>query len=94
MKEVDYMAVAEKAMDQIKQGAFLTVRAGEALNTMTIGWAAIGHVWRRPVLMVLVRDSRHVKQESYQGHRRCCSAAACEGSSRRRGFCVGLEEPH
>jgi len=59
MKEVDYMAVAEKAMNQIKQGAFLTVRAGEALNTMTIGWAAIGHVWRRPVLMVLVRDSRH-----------------------------------
>ena len=59
MKEVDYMAVAEKAMNQIEQGAFLTVRAGEALNTMTIGWAAIGHVWRRPVLMVLVRDSRH-----------------------------------
>jgi aminoglycoside phosphotransferase (APT) family kinase protein len=59
MKEVDYMAVAEKAMNQIKQGAFLTVRAGEALNTMTIGWATIGYVWRKPVFMVLVRDSRH-----------------------------------
>ncbi len=59
MKEMDYMAVAEKAMNQIKQGAFLTVRAEEALNTMTIGWATIGYVWRRPVFMVLVRDSRH-----------------------------------
>ena len=59
MEKVDYMAVAEKAMDQIKQGAFLTVRAGEALNTMTIGWATIGYVWRKPVFTVLVRDSRH-----------------------------------
>jgi len=59
MKKIDYMAVAEKAMNQIKQGAFLTVRAGDVLNTMTIGWATIGYVWRKPVLMVLVRDSRH-----------------------------------
>jgi flavin reductase (DIM6/NTAB) family NADH-FMN oxidoreductase RutF len=59
MKEVDYMAVAEKAMNQIKKGAFLTVRAGEALNTMTIGWATLGYAWRRPVFVVLVRDSRH-----------------------------------
>jgi len=59
MEKVDYMAVAEKAMNQIEQGAFLTVRAGEALNTMTIGWATIGYVWRKPVFTVLVRDSRH-----------------------------------
>ena len=26
---------------------------------MTIGWATIGHVWRKPVLMVAVRLSRH-----------------------------------
>jgi flavin reductase (DIM6/NTAB) family NADH-FMN oxidoreductase RutF len=59
MYKVDYMTVAEKTMNQIKKGAFLTVRAGEALNTMTIGWATIGYVWRRPILMVAVRDSRH-----------------------------------
>jgi flavin reductase (DIM6/NTAB) family NADH-FMN oxidoreductase RutF len=59
MNKVNYMAVAEKTMNQIKKGAFLTVRAGEALNTMTIGWATIGYVWRRPILMVAVRDSRH-----------------------------------
>ena len=59
MNKVDYMAVAEKTMNQIKKGAFLTVRAGETLNTMTIGWATIGYVWRRPIFMVAVRDSRH-----------------------------------
>ena len=59
MKRVDYMAVAEQAMDQIRIGAFLTVKAGEALNTMTIGWATIGYVWSRPVMMVAVRFTRH-----------------------------------
>ena len=37
MKRIDYMTVAPKAMEQIKQGAFLTLKSGEALNTMTIG---------------------------------------------------------
>ena len=59
MKRVDYMQVAERAMDQIREGAFLTVQAGEALNTMTIGWATIGIVWSRPIMMVAVRLTRH-----------------------------------
>ncbi|MBN1221324.1 MAG: flavin reductase family protein [Anaerolineae bacterium] len=59
MKRVDYMAVAKEAMAQIIVGAFLTVKAGESLNTMTIGWATIGFVWRQPIMMVAVRLSRH-----------------------------------
>ena len=59
MERIDYMQVAEEAMDQIRVGAFLTVKAGEALNTMTIGWATIGIVWSRPIFMVAVRLSRH-----------------------------------
>jgi flavin reductase (DIM6/NTAB) family NADH-FMN oxidoreductase RutF len=64
MKRIDYMTVAPKAMEQIKQGAFLTVKSGEALNTMTIGWATIGHVWRKPIMMVAVRLSRHTLSAS------------------------------
>jgi flavin reductase (DIM6/NTAB) family NADH-FMN oxidoreductase RutF len=59
MKRVDYMKVAPEAMEQIGIGAFLTVKAGDALNTMTIGWATIGHVWSKPIMMVAVRLSRH-----------------------------------
>ncbi|MDX2441801.1 MAG: hypothetical protein QNK40_14795 [Desulfobacterales bacterium] len=36
----------------IKKGAFLTLKAGEETNTMTIGWATIGHIWRKDVFMV------------------------------------------
>lgn len=59
MKKVDYMSIAETAINRIRKGAFLTAKAGEELNTMTIGWATIGFVWRKPILMVAVRDSRH-----------------------------------
>ncbi len=59
MKRIDYMEVAHKAMTQIKKGVFLTVKSGKAINTMTIGWANIGHVWRKPIIMVAVRLSRH-----------------------------------
>jgi len=59
MHRVDYMAVAERVMTQIKKGAFLTVKAEARLNTMTIGWATVGIVWGKPIVMVAVRNSRH-----------------------------------
>jgi flavin reductase (DIM6/NTAB) family NADH-FMN oxidoreductase RutF len=59
MKKVDYMEVAERAITQIKKGAFLTVKSSDTINTMTIGWATIGFVWQKPILMVAVRLSRH-----------------------------------
>ncbi len=59
MKEMDYLSVAEDVMDKVKKGVFLTVKTGDRLNTMTIGWATVGLCWKRPVFMVAVRDSRH-----------------------------------
>jgi len=54
MKKVDYMKVAPLAMKDLKKGAFLTVKTGEKLNTMAIGWATFGVVWRKPILMIAV----------------------------------------
>ena len=59
MKDVDYLAIAQKGITDLKKGAFLTVKAGDRINTMAIGWATIGYCWRKPVFMVAVRDSRH-----------------------------------
>jgi len=59
MRKVDFMTAHEGVMKQIKEGAFLTVKAGEALNTMTIGWATIGFAWKKPIMMVMVRNTRH-----------------------------------
>ena len=59
MKDVDYMSVARDSINKIKEGAFLTVKSGSGLNTMAIGWASFGVVWRKPIMMVAVRSSRH-----------------------------------
>jgi flavin reductase (DIM6/NTAB) family NADH-FMN oxidoreductase RutF len=59
MKDVEYMHAAEDSISKIKGGAFLTVKSGNALNTMTIGWATFGVVWSKPIMMVAVRSSRH-----------------------------------
>ena len=59
MKNLNPLTVTEKTISQIRNGAFLTVKADRKLNTMTIGWATIGYVWQRPILMVAVRNSRH-----------------------------------
>ncbi len=54
-----HLAVADKIMSQIKKGAFLTVKSEMQLNTMTIGWATLGIVWSKPIMMVAVRNSRY-----------------------------------
>ena len=41
------------------QGAFLTVKSGDKINTMTIGWGNVGYVWNRPIFTVMVRKSRY-----------------------------------
>ena len=59
MKELNYMDVAREVMEKIRKGAFLTVQSDAGVNTMTIGWATIGFVWQRPIVMVAVRPTRH-----------------------------------
>jgi flavin reductase (DIM6/NTAB) family NADH-FMN oxidoreductase RutF len=59
MEHVDYLEVAHDALGQIKKGAFLTVQANDIVNVMTIGWATIGFLWGRPMMSVMVRDSRY-----------------------------------
>jgi len=42
-------------------GAFLTVKGGAAVNTMTISWGYIGLMWAKPIFIAVVRPQRHTK---------------------------------
>ncbi len=57
--ELPYSQFAGEILQQLPKGIFLSVRAGEEINTMTIGWGAIGFMWQKPVAVVLVRYSRY-----------------------------------
>lgn len=59
MKAVNEQEIAPQIMEKVKKGAFLTVRAGEKTNVMTIGWAMLGYIWRRSSLLVAVRKTRY-----------------------------------
>lgn len=59
MKDRNYLEQADQLMERIKKGAFLTVQVNDVVNTMTIGWATIGYIWQRPILMIAVRNSRY-----------------------------------
>ncbi len=55
-----YTKNLESALENLQaKGAFLTVKDGENVNTMTIGWGQMGYMWKKPVFMVMVRKSRY-----------------------------------
>lgn len=57
---IDFTENIKAAVDNLhKRGAFLTAKDGDKVNTMTIGWGAIGYQWNRPIFTVLVRESRY-----------------------------------
>ena len=55
MKEINYLdALATTTAHLADGGVFLNV-GGETPNTMTIGWASVGYLWKKPVFIALVR---------------------------------------
>lgn len=50
-----------ETMRRLTEDGLLLVSSGAALtpNVMTIGWCAIGIMWGRPVLTIMVRPSRY-----------------------------------
>ena len=61
-KDVKYNEYSNEAIMQLQKGVFLTVKDGEKLNTMTIGWGNIGFIWGKPIFMVMVRNSRYTAE--------------------------------
>ncbi|MGK0468055.1 flavin reductase family protein [Clostridium sp.] len=58
--KVNFTENLEKGMSFLHtQGAFLTVKSGDKINTMTISWGSVGYEWNRPIFTVLVRKSRY-----------------------------------
>ena len=58
-QKLPYEEYSQQFLNQLSKGAFLTVKEGDRLNTMTIGWGSMGYIWAKPILMVMVRYSRY-----------------------------------
>ena len=58
-KIVNFNENAQKNIDQLSKGAFLTTKLEEKVNSMTIAWGSIGFMWNKPIFMVMVRPQRY-----------------------------------
>lgn len=59
IKEIKFNDLSRELLEQLQKGAFLTVREGSRVNTMTIAWGSIGYMWNIPVFIAMVRYSRY-----------------------------------
>ena len=61
-KKVNIFEYASLINAAMKKGILLTTKAGEKVNTMTIGWGSLGVEWSRPVFTAYVRESRYTRE--------------------------------
>ncbi|WP_369397352.1 hypothetical protein [Syntrophomonas palmitatica] len=47
LANLKYHEMSREMLEQLPRGAFLSVKAGERINTMTIGWGAVGYMWQK-----------------------------------------------
>lgn len=53
---------ANSILEALPKGILLTSKAGERVNSMTIGWGTLGTVWSKPMFMALVREHRFTRE--------------------------------
>ena len=61
MQEINLWDYAGKILEGVQKGALLTTKAGQEVNTMTIGWGHLGVEWSKPIFVAYVRQSRYTK---------------------------------
>ncbi len=59
IKAADY---AEHIIKAIPKGVLVTTKAGEKVNSMTIGWGTYGTEWSTEMFAVYVRESRYTHE--------------------------------
>ena len=59
MQNMSFPEIASQAIDCLSHGRALLTVGGDKPNTMTIGWGIVGHIWGKPIFMVLVRPQRY-----------------------------------
>ncbi len=63
MKEqIEVFDYAGKILKNLKNGALLTAKAGDRINSMIIGWGALGIDWAKPTFTAYVREGRYTRE--------------------------------
>lgn len=60
-KKIELWEQVGTILSQVAKGALITVKNGDQVNPMTIGWGTLGVEWGKNVFVAFVRQSRHTK---------------------------------
>ena len=54
--------MSSNVLKMLDKGAFLTTKSGQKKNTMVISWGAVGEMWGKPMIMIMIRRSRYTRE--------------------------------
>lgn len=60
-KKIKVWDYAGQILEAVGTGALVTVKVGDKVNPMTIGWGTLGIEWGKPIFTVFIRESRFTK---------------------------------
>ncbi len=63
MKEkINVFDYAGTILNSIRKGVLITTKAGDKVNSMTIGWGTIGIEWGAPIFTAFIREGRYTNE--------------------------------
>ena len=62
-KEINVFEYAGQIMTALNSGVLLTTKAGDKVDSMTIGWGMLGIEWGKPIFTVFVREHRFTTEQ-------------------------------
>lgn len=86
-RQVDAFDYAGHICKAMKQGILLTTKAGEQVDTMTIGWGKMGIEWNKPIFIAYVRETRYTKQMLEENGEFTVNIPYGDVDSRILGYC-------
>ncbi len=62
MKNIDVFEYGKEILTGVKNGALITTKVGDKVNTMAISWGTFGVEWNKPIFITFVRENRYTRE--------------------------------
>ena len=61
-KKIVVAEYAQNILEALPKGILLTSKAGDKVNSMTIGWGTLGIEWSTPIFVAFIREHRFTRE--------------------------------
>ncbi len=61
-EKINVFDYANQILGSLGKGALITTKAGDKVNSMTIGWGTLGIEWGTPIFTAFIREGRYTRE--------------------------------